>query len=78
MLTGSYNRQKFRNMAVTAGALVPFATETPPEGSGLAPLERIFPGATNQNWQPGSERGLPTAPGTWPSVRGRSTARFRT
>ncbi|MFW2829369.1 TonB-dependent receptor [Sphingomonas sp. ID0503] len=73
MLTGAYNRQKFRNMSVTAGALVPFATETPPAGSGLAPLERIFPGGNNENWQPGSDRGLPTAPGSTLNINGVET-----
>lgn len=59
LVNGSYTRTKYRDMTTTAGAFVPFATETPPAGSGLAPLERIFSG-----WQPGTERGLPTEPGS--------------
>lgn len=55
----SWSRTKYRNMSTTAGALVPFATETPPAASGLAPLERIFSG-----WQPGLNAGLPTEPGS--------------
>jgi iron complex outermembrane receptor protein len=56
LVNGSYSRTKFRDMTVTAGALVPFATLTsPPVGSGganicnpsnpgnWAPFERIFP-----------------------------------
>jgi iron complex outermembrane recepter protein len=55
----SWQRTKYRNMSTTAGAFVPFATETPPAGSGLGPLERIFSG-----WQPGLDYGLPTEPGS--------------
>ncbi|WP_313809206.1 TonB-dependent receptor [Sphingobium sp.] len=59
LINGSYSRTKYRDMTTTAGAFVPFATETPPTGSGLSSLERIFSG-----WQPGTETGLPTAPGS--------------
>jgi TonB-dependent receptor len=64
LVNGSWSRTKYRNMSTTAGALVPFATETPPAGSGLAPLERIFPGEGNVNWTPGLNAGLPTTPGS--------------
>src|SRR3546814_7544156 len=56
MVNGSYARTKYRDMSITAGALVPFATTgNLPQGSGAAnicnpsntgnwaPLERIFP-----------------------------------
>lgn len=59
LVNGSYSKTKYRNESVTAGALVPFATETPTDGSGLAPLERIFSG-----WEPGLNAGLPTTPGS--------------
>jgi len=64
LVNGSYSRTKYRDMAVTAGAFVPFATATPPAGSGLTPLQRIFPGDSNQNWQPGQNAGLSTTPGS--------------
>ncbi|MGF7147491.1 TonB-dependent receptor [Sphingomonas zeicaulis] len=73
LINGSYSRTKYRDMTVTAGALVPFATEAPPAGSGLTPLERIFPGPDNINWQPGLERGLPTAPGSTLTINGVET-----
>ncbi|MBT0671369.1 TonB-dependent receptor [Novosphingobium profundi] len=59
LVNGSWSKTKYRNMSTTAGAFVPFATENPPAGSGLAPLERIFSG-----WQPGLDYGLPTEPGS--------------
>lgn len=73
LVNGSYTRTKYRDQTVTAGALVPFATETPPAGSGLSPLERIFPGADNVNWTPGLDRGLPTAAGSTLSINGVDT-----
>ncbi|MEJ5977390.1 TonB-dependent receptor [Novosphingobium sp. PS1R-30] len=73
LVNGSYSRTKFRDQTVTAGALVPFATQTPPAGSGLAPLERIFPGADNVNWTPGLDRGLSTAAGSTLRINGVNT-----
>ncbi|MBD8620148.1 TonB-dependent receptor [Sphingomonas sp. CFBP 13728] len=73
LVNGSYTRTKYRDQTITAGALVPFATETPPAGSGLAPLERIFPGANNENWTPGLDRGLATAPGSTLNINGVQT-----
>ncbi|WP_380871468.1 TonB-dependent receptor [Sphingomonas sp. DBB INV C78] len=73
LINGSYARTKYRDMTVTAGAFVPFATENPPAGSGLTPLERIFPGPNNENWQPGSDRGLSTAPGSTLNINGVDT-----
>ncbi len=66
LLNGSYTKYKYRNMNVQAGAMVPFATENPPEGSGLLPLERIFPSNNPEfsSWTPGLNAGLPTAPGS--------------
>ena len=43
LINGSYTRAKYRNQNVQAGALVPFATENPPSGTWLTPLQRIFP-----------------------------------
>ncbi|MBA4092169.1 MAG: TonB-dependent receptor [Sphingobium sp.] len=73
LVNGSYTRTKYRDQTVTAGALVPFATETPAAGSGLSPLERIFPGPDNVNWQPGLDRGLPTAAGSTLNINGVDT-----
>jgi len=70
LVNGSYTRTKYRDQTVTAGAFVPFATETPPAGSGLSPLERIFPGDGNQNWIPGQNYGLPTAAGSTLNING--------
>lgn len=73
LVNGSYMRTKYRTQSVTAGALVPFATEAPPAGSGLAPLERIFPGPNNVNWTPGLDYGLPTAAGSTLKINGVAT-----
>lgn len=73
LVNGSYSRTKFRDQTVTAGAFVPFATMTPPAGSGLAPFERIFPGPDNVNWQPGLDYGLPTAAGSTLNINGVDT-----
>lgn len=70
LINGSYSRTKYRNMSTTAGAMVPFATENPPAGSGLGPLERIFPGANNENWTPGLDYGLPAAAGSTLNING--------
>ena len=73
LVNASYNRAQFRNQVLQAGAMVPFATENPPAGSGLTPLQRIFPGATNENWTPGLDAGLPTAPGSTLNINGVAT-----
>ena len=73
LVNGSWSRTKYRNMSATAGALVPFATENPPAGSGLSPLERIFPGTDNVNWTPGLNSGLSTAPGSTLNINGVDT-----
>ncbi|WP_225206482.1 TonB-dependent receptor [Novosphingobium huizhouense] len=70
LVNASYSKTKYRNMSTTAGAFVPFATETPPAGSGLGKLERIFPGPDNVNWQPGLNAGLPTEAGSTLRING--------
>lgn len=60
LVSGSYSRTKFRDMSVTSGAMVPFVTENPPPG--FTPLQRVFP--ETRAWEPGTERGLPTAAGS--------------
>lgn len=60
LVSGSYARTKYRDMSVTSGAMVPFVTENPPPG--FTPLQRVFP--ETGAWQPGTERGLPTAAGS--------------
>ena len=73
LVNASYTKAEYRNQNLQAGAMVPFATENPPEGSGLTPLQRIFPGATNENWTPGLDAGLPTAPGSTLNINGVET-----
>lgn len=73
LINASYTRAEYRNQNLQAGAMVPFATETPPAGSGLTPLQRIFPGDRNQNWTPGLDAGLPTAPGSTLNINGVET-----
>ncbi|VXC78874.1 TonB-dependent receptor [Sphingomonas sp. AX6] len=60
LINGSYAKTDFREQSVTAGAMVPFVTENPPPG--FAPLQRVFP--ETGAWQPGTELGLPTEPGS--------------
>lgn len=60
LVSGSYARTEYRDMSVTSGAMVPFVTENPPPG--FVPLQRVFP--ETGAWQPGTERGLPTAAGS--------------
>ncbi|KTF67811.1 MULTISPECIES: TonB-dependent receptor [unclassified Sphingomonas] len=85
LVNGSYTRQKFRTMSTTAGAFVPFATLTPPAGTGLTGFQRIFPAPRNPttgqfintpglgNWEVGTETGLSTAPGATINVNGVAT-----
>ena len=58
----SYARTKYSDQSVTAGALVPFATESnlPP---GFTRLQRIFTDGTTP-WVPGQYAGLPSAEGS--------------
>ncbi|MGC6399026.1 TonB-dependent receptor [Sphingomonas sp. FW199] len=71
LINGSYARSKYREMSVTAGAMVPFATENPPAGTGLTPLQRVFP--ETGAWQPGLDRGLPDEAGSTFPVNGVTT-----
>lgn len=73
LVNGSYNRTKYRNMSTTAGAMVPFATENPPEGSIFTPLQRIGTGPDNSYWQPGLNAGLSTAAGSTLNIDGVET-----
>ncbi|MFS0849258.1 TonB-dependent receptor [Novosphingobium panipatense] len=72
LVNASYTRYKYRNQNVQAGALVPFATENPPEGTWLTPLQRIFPNTDPNNpyWTPGLNAGLPTTPGSTLNIDG--------
>jgi TonB-dependent receptor len=88
LINGSYSKSHYRVQSVTAGALVPFATEagaTVPAsggvpGFGFESLERIFPTRTYVDangvtqaltqWQPGTNTGLPTAPGSSLNING--------
>jgi TonB-dependent receptor len=70
LVNASYTRAEYRNQVLQSGAMVPFATENPPAGSGLTPLQRIFPGGRNENWTPGLDAGLPTAPGSTLNING--------
>ena len=85
LVNGSYARSKYRTMSTTAGALVPFATMDPAEGTGLTPFQRIFPAGRNPvtgdftvapalgEWDVGLDRGLPTAAGSTMIVNGVET-----
>ncbi|WP_088185510.1 TonB-dependent receptor [Sphingobium sp. Z007] len=73
LVNASYTKAQYRNQNLQAGAMIPFATETPPAGSGLTPLQRIFPGGQNENWTPGLDAGLPTAPGSTLNINGVET-----
>lgn len=87
LVNGSYARTKYRDMTVTAGALVPFAataipgnaanTCSPSNPNGWVVLERLQPSdcrAPGQAlWQPGTDRGLATAPGSTLLVNGQQT-----
>lgn len=68
----SYAQTNYRDQSITAGAMVPFATNDP-----VAPFgnyERIFltHGAVSENpiWTPGLLNGLPSAPGSTLNVNG--------
>ncbi|MFT4253423.1 MAG: TonB-dependent receptor [Caulobacter sp.] len=80
LLNVSYARTRYRDQSVTAGAIVPFATENPP--SGWTALERIQPtdgramntdGTYQQLWLPGTNSGLPSAAGSTLTINGVAT-----
>lgn len=62
LVNAAYSKTKYREMSVTAGAMVPFVTENPPAATGFTPLQRVFP--ETGAWLPGQERGLPTEAGS--------------
>ncbi|MBH0114126.1 TonB-dependent receptor [Novosphingobium sp. YJ-S2-02] len=72
LVNASYTRYNYRNQNVQSGALVPFATENPPSGTWLTPLQRIFPNTdpSNPYWTPGLNAGLPTEPGSTLNIDG--------
>ncbi|RKF17646.1 TonB-dependent receptor [Altericroceibacterium spongiae] len=71
LLNISYSRTKYRDMSITAGAVIPFVTENPPAGTGYDPLQRVFP--ESGAWQPGLETGLPYTPGSTFNLNGVET-----
>ncbi|WP_327755051.1 TonB-dependent receptor [Sphingobium sp. SJ10-10] len=85
LVNGSYSRTKYRDQTVTAGAFVPFATMTPPTGTGLTAFQRIFPVGRDPitgefgrapalgAWDPGLNSGLSTAAGATMDVNGVET-----
>lgn len=72
LLNISYVRTPYRDQNVTAGAMVPFVTATPP--APWVPYERIFQDragvAERPIWQAGLEQGLPTQPGSTLTMNG--------
>ncbi len=62
----SFAETHYRDQSVTAGAMIPFVTGTPP--AGWTPYQRIFPTdnrvSENPIWQAGLESGLPFAAGS--------------
>lgn len=64
----SWSVVRFRDQSATPGALVPFATETPPSGSPYGALERIFSG-----WDVGTDEGLSEASGATLDLSGVTT-----
>ena len=78
LLNVSYARTKYADQSVTAGALVPFLTDTGARPAGWGTLERIFntdgrdPTHNNDDpiWTPGLYPGLPTAPGSTLDING--------
>ncbi|MGD8175715.1 TonB-dependent receptor [Marinimicrobium sp. ARAG 43.8] len=77
LLNISYMRTNYRDQSTTAGAQLPYATENPPEGSILTPLERIFPDdpriSEDPVWQTGLQNGLPIDEGSSLSINGTDT-----
>lgn len=78
LLNLSYAETNYRDQSVTAGAMMPFATNNPPDG--WAPYEIIRstyaapdPRAGQVYWQPGLEAGLPFASGSTLNINGEDT-----
>ncbi|WP_111640956.1 TonB-dependent receptor [Marinimicrobium alkaliphilum] len=69
LLNVSTAKTRYRDQTMNAGAAMPFFTENP--ASGFAPLEIIRPDTGGGTvWEPGLDRGLPTAPGSTLVVAG--------
>ncbi len=68
----SFAETHYRDQSVTAGAMVPFLTDTPP--ADFVPYERIWAsdGRVTENpiWQAGLDEGLPTAAGSTLQMNG--------
>ncbi|WP_375286928.1 TonB-dependent receptor [Sphingomonas sp.] len=91
LVNGSYTRTKFRTMSVTSGAMVPFATLSPPGGTTLTGFQRIFPAqrdpVTGQfstavpgqgHWDAGLNTGLSVEPGSTMLVNGPNNTTYET
>jgi TonB-dependent receptor len=75
LINVSYAETNWKDISITAGAMVPFVTEEGADQFGFIPLERIFADSDyvqeSPLWQPGLEAGLPTDEGstlTWTPV----------
>lgn len=72
LINVSSAKTPYRDQNVTAGAMVPFMTATPP--AGFVPYERIWPtdGRVTENpiWQAGLDEGLPSAAGSTLKMNG--------
>lgn len=68
----SYAETHYRDQSVTAGAMMPFATNNPPAGWAPYEIIRSTDGRASEDpiWQPGLEAGLPFAPGSTFDVNG--------
>jgi iron complex outermembrane receptor protein len=75
LVNASYSRTRWNDQSVTAGAAVPFVTADGPRPAGFVPLQRIFNPAAPAPifWQPGTERGLATEPGSTMNINGTVT-----
>ena len=72
LLNVAYTRTNYRDQTLTAGAMVPFMTESP--AAGFTPLQRIFPDqCAGGCWEPGTEEGLPFAAGSTLDINGVDT-----
>jgi TonB-dependent receptor len=75
LINFSQTDTSYRDQALTAGAQVPFVTETPNATGPYIPLERIFPGdgrvaEAPRIWLPGLEFGLDSTPGSTIDING--------
>ncbi|WP_232522304.1 TonB-dependent receptor [Marinimicrobium alkaliphilum] len=72
LINVSHAKTSYRDQTITVGAQVPFMSENPVGPYGA--LERIFPDndAVDESpiWEPGLDRGLPTAPGSTLPING--------